>query len=332
MNVKTLGIDIAKNVFQIAGMDEKGKIILVKRLSRQKLMDFVGNFPPCVIGIEACGGSQFLARKFTEFGHDVKLMSPEFVKPYVKGGNKNDVNDAQAICEAVTRPTMRFVSSKSIEQQDLQSLHRIRERLVEEKVGLVNQIRGLLLEYGIVIPQGIQFISKKLPEIIDNTHQGLTSLGKRFFQELYEQFLDMTDKIKKFDRMIQEICHQSALCQELIKIEGIGPLTATALVASIADARAFKNGRQLSAYLGLVPRQHSSGNKHLLLGISKRGDKYLRKLLIHGARSVISNSKKLSDWITSLIQRRGKHKAYTALANKNARRIWAVMVYGTQGN
>ncbi len=279
----------------------------------------------CLIGMEACGGSNHWARTFIKLGHNVKLMSPQFVKPYVKS-NKND---AEAICEAVSRPNMRFVSVKSLEQQDIQSIHRVRSKLIQERTALVNQIRGLLSEYGIVFPKNIANIRKMLPKLLENAENELTFLARELFQDLYYELKEKDKKIKIYDKKIEAICDQNEVCQRVKEIEGIGVLTATALIATIGDASVFKNGREMSAWIGLVPKQHSSGGKDKLMGISKRGDKYLRYLLIHGARAAIFRCKnkddKKSKWVANLIERRGMHKAIVALANKNARIAWALM-------
>ena len=333
MNVKVIGIDLAKNVFQLHGIDEKGKVVLQKKVSRTKLAEVMVNLPPCLIGMEACGGAHYWARKFSSFGHTVKLMSPQYVKPYVKT-NKNDAADAEAICEAVTRSNMRFVPIKSEEQQDIQALHRIRSRLVQDRTALANQIRGLLQEYGIVIPQGITHLKKKLPDIIQSSDAWLTPIRQEIFADLYKQLISMEEKIHAYDTRIHKLCRESEVCQRLIQVPGVGPMTATALVAAIGDAKVFKNGRQMSAWLGLVPRQCSSGGKNILLGISKRGDRYLRSLLIHGARACLRHLchkvDALSQWVKKLIQRRGYNKACVALANKNVRIIWALMSHNRQ--
>ena len=329
MEIKTLGIDIAKRGFQLHGVDAKGKVVLKKRLSREALPNFMANLPSCTIGMESCSGSNYWARKFRSYGHEVKLMSPQYVKPYVKT-NKTDANDAEAICEAVTRPNMRFVSIKSAEQQDIQSLHRYRQRVVEERTALVNQIRGLLTEYGIVIPQGIGFLRKKLPEVLEEENSEITPLSREIFIQLSEDLKGIDQKVKSLDKRIDTLCKQSEDCQRIVQIAGIGALTATALVSSIGDITTFQNGRHLSAWLGLVPREYSSGNKRMLLGISKRGDRYLRTLLIHGARAFISFAKKRSVWLEDLVRRCGKQKAYVALANKNARIVWALLAKQTE--
>jgi len=329
MNITALGIDIAKNVFELHGVDSKGKTVLKKTISREKLPEFMANLPSCLIGIEACGGSHYWARKFKKMGHETKLMNPQFVKPYVKS-NKNDSHDAEAICEAVQRPTMRFVGIKAVEQQDIQAVHRIRARLVSERTALVNQIRGLLAEYGIVIAQGVQQLRKKLPIILEDTDSELSHYGRELFSDLLTQFYNVDLKIDEYDARIEKICKQSKICQRLTQITGVGALTATAMVASVGDAKVFKNGREMAAFLGLVPKQHSSGGKQVLLGISKRGDRYLRCLLVHGARAAVTRAKNLPPrrgaWINALIERRGRNRAIVALANKNARTMWALMV------
>lgn len=325
--ITTVGIDLAKNIFQLHAVDEYGKTVLKKRLSRGQLLPFVANLPACLIGMEACGGSNYWAREFVKLGHDVKLMAPQFVKPYVKS-NKNDSADAEAICEAVTRPNMRFVPIKNIESQDMQSLHRIRQRLIKGKTALMNEIRGLIQEYGVIIPQGIMKLKKALNEIIEKD-SALSNKMKSIVREVYQELLDIEEKIKFYDNEIEIVFSQNEACQRLSKIEGVGVITATAIFAAIGTGKNFENGRQFAAYLGLVPRQHSSGGKERLLGISKRGDGYLRSLLIHGARAVIQRttdkSDKRSAWINKLKITRGHNKTCVALANKNARIIWALL-------
>jgi len=334
-DVTLLGIDIAKTVFQLHGVDREGKVVLRKRLQRNKLVEFIAKLPKCTIALEACGGANYWVRRFSAFDHEVKLISPQFVKPYVKS-NKNDFNDAEGICEAGSRPNMRFVSPKGIEQQDIQSLHRIRSRLIQERTALVNQTRGLLMEYGITIPQGIGKVRKLIPEILEDAENELSVISRRFVSDLYEELDNKDKKIKKYEESLKMIFQTNKNCQKIAKIEGIGLMTATAIVADIGDAKVFKNGRHLAAFLGLVPRQHSSGNKERILGISKRGDTYIRMLLIHGARSamlrVANKTDRKSMWLKSLRERRGENIAAVALANKNVRMIWALLakdaVYG----
>jgi transposase len=326
--VTLLGIDIAKNVFQLHGVDEKGNPVLKRRLTRTKLANFIATLPPCTIVMEACGSVNHWCRKFSAMGHETKQISAQFVKPFVKT-NKNDRNDAEAICEAASRPAMRFVSSKSVWQEDIQAIHRIRSRLVQERTALVNQTRGLLAEYGIVVSQGINRIRKALPEILEDAENELSDMGRQLFSNLYEEILEKNKKIEAYNERIEQIFKTNKLCQKVSQVEGVGPMTATAIVAAVGEAKMFKNGRHFSAYLGLVPRQSSSGNKQKLLGISKRGDNYLRSLLVHGARAVVRHIGMKEDgrskWVRSVKERCGMNKATVALANKNARIIWALL-------
>lgn len=333
MNITTLGIDLAKDVFQLHATDERGKVVLTKRVRRHKLANEVAKLPNCTIGMEACGGAHYWARRFQAMGHTVKLMSPQFVKPYVKS-NKNDAHDAEACCEAVTRPSMRFVPIKQVVQQDMQAVHRVRSRLVGLRTQLTNQIRGLLAEYGIVIAQGIASVTRKLPEILEDQTNELTGAGRMLFTELEEELKWLQKRIASYDDRIKQIAKTDERCQRLQTIPGIGPITATAFLSSVGHVDVFTRGRQLSAYLGLVPRQSSSGNKTRLLGISKRGDRYLRCLLVHGARSVVKVAHRKSDpyslWIQTLIARCGTNKAVVAVANKNARIAWALLKNQTE--
>jgi len=329
-DIKVLGIDLAKNVFQLHGTNAKGKCVLRKRLSREKLAEFVAQINPCIIGIEACMSAHYWGRVFQNMGHTVRMMSPQFVKPYVLS-NKNDANDAKGIAEAVTRPDMKFVAVKNIEQQDILLLHRARELVIKQRTAQANQIRGLLMEYGIIIPQGIYKI-KMLPEILEVNKDKLTMRSIAIFSQLYEQFKIYDDQVIIYDKQIEQIAEQNSVCKEIMKIDGIGSITASAITATVSDAKIFKNGREMAAWLGLVPKQNSSGNKVKLSGISKRGDSYVRKLLVHGARSVVNICEKKEDkksiWIADKKVRRGYNKASVALANKNARVIWAIMATG----
>jgi transposase len=291
-------------------------------------MPLIAQLPPLVIGMEACGAAHYWARRFREHGHVVKLMAPQFVRPYVKS-NKYDRADAEAIGEAVTRPTMRFVPIKELAQQDFQALHRVRERLIKARTALINEIRGLLGEYGIVLPQGVTKFRQGLLPKLEQEQAKLTTLGRDLFQQLYEEWLALKERLAYYNGQLEAICQAHPVCQRLLTIPGIGPLTATALVAAVNDATHFKNGRQFAAWLGLVPRQHSTAGKPRLLGISKRGDRYLRKLLVHGARATLRWVKhkhdRRSQWIRALIERRGTNRAVVALANKNARIAWVLL-------
>lgn len=326
--VKVIGLDIAKHVFQLHGCDGKGKAVLKKRLRREQLTDFFGSISRCKVAMEATRGAHYWARVIATFGHEVKLISPQFVKPYVRG-QKNDMQDAAAICEAASRPEMRFVPQKSIAQQDMQMLHRIRSRLIANHTQVGNQIRGLLAEYGIIVPLHLSHLRKHLYALTTGPHPQLTAFAKELFAGLYEELCQLDDRIRAMEGRIQEAFRADEACQRIARIEGIGPVIATAIVAAIADGKAFCNGRQLSAWLGLVPRQHSSGDKQRLLGISKRGDPYLRMLLIHGARAVVYRSVNKTDsrnrWIADKRKKLGTTKACVAVANKNARIIWALL-------
>jgi transposase len=290
MNITTIGLDLAKSVFQVHGTDDRGKTVLTKALRRSQMTEFFAQLPPCLIGMEACGSAHFWARKLTGLGHTVKLMAPQFVKPYVKT-NKNDARDAEAICEAVGRPTMRFVAIKTPEQQALLALHRARQGLVRARTAQGNQIRGLLAEFGLVIPKGLRHLASYIPEILEDAENGLAGMSRELFARLLEHLRHLDTQVLALEAQIKAWHREDAASRRLGEIPGIGPVTASALVASIGDARNFKNGRQLSAWLGLVPRQRSTGGKSNLLGISKRGDVYLRTLLIHGARSTLRTAK-----------------------------------------
>jgi transposase len=326
--ISVLGIDIAKRLFHVVGMNERGQIVLRKRLARNALMPFIAALPPVLIGMEACGGAHYWARRFREHHHEVKLMAPQFVKPYVKS-NKNDMRDAEGIGEAVTRPTMRFVPTKEVDQQDIQALHRVRERLIGARTALVNEIHGLLHEYGIVVPKGVSKFRQTVVGKLEADKAKLTPLSQEMFGKLIDEFAALEKQLAYYQEKLEALATTHPECQRLMTIPGIGPLTATALVAAVSDASAFKNGRQFAAWLGLVPRQHSTGGKERLLGISKRGDSYLRKLLVHGARTTIRwvgrKTDRRSQWIRQLVERRGKNRTAVAVANKNARIVWALL-------
>jgi transposase len=326
--IATIGLDIAKQVFQVHGADKTGRPVLRRKLGRGEVARFFSEISPCLVGIEASGSAHYWARTLGALGHTVRLMAPQFVKPYVKS-QKNDANDAEAICEAVGRPQMRFVPQKSIAQQDLQCLHRVRSRLVACRTQLINQIRGLLAEYGIVLPQHPGQVRSGLPAVLEDAENPLTGFGRNLFRSLYEELAQLDEKIADADGRIQIAFQNHPDCRRIAAVEGVGPLIATAIVAAISNGQAFENGRQFSAWLGLVPRQNSSGGKSRLLGITKRGDPYLRTLLIHGARSVVFRAKAKSDkrslWIVDKQQRLGTTKACVAVANKNARIIWSLI-------
>lgn len=328
MTITYMGIDLAKSVFQLHGADAEGRQVLSKRLRRDQLLMELAKLPPCIIGIEACTGAFFWQRQFEKLGHTVRIIAPQYVKPFVKH-QKNDRNDAEAICTAMRQPNMKFVPTKSEEQQDIQALHRARSRLVNHRTALVSQMRGLLLDRGFPIGASIARARQAIPEILADAANGLTGMAREAIAELFE-FLGQIDlRIKAFDRKIGEVFRANAACQRLARICGIGPKTATAVIAAVGDGKEFKNGRHLSAWMGLVPRQHSSGNRQMLLGISKRGDQHLRTLLVHGARAVVRVAARRTDpfsrWVNALRERRGINRAIVAVANKNARIIWAML-------
>jgi transposase len=332
VEVTTIGIDLAKNVFGVHGVDARGRVSVRKRLVRNRLLEFLSKLPPCLVGLEACGSAHYWARKIEQLGHRVKLMSPRFVKAYRKN-DKNDANDAEAICEAVTRPSMRFVPLKSEAQQDIQALHRVREQLLKSRTALVNQVRGLLGEHGIVAPRGISSLRRLLVKILaDPERSGLSEFFGGTLVEIAERLRFLDQRIRAYDLRIERLFQNDERCQRLAKVEGVGPMVATALVAAVGNASEFTSGRELSAWLGLVPRQHSSGNRNVLLGISKRGDRYLRTLMIHGARAALRTADRKRDrrslWVSRLRLERGPNVAAVALANKNARILWALLTRG----
>lgn len=329
MKIATIGIDLAKHIFQIHGVDQYGKTIVRKQVRRAEMLAYFANLPPCLIGMEACGSAHHWARKLESYGHTVKLMAPQFVKPYVKT-NKNDMADAEAICEAVGRPNMRFVPIKNVEQQAILSVHRARQGFVKARTAQANQIRGLLSEFGIVIPQGIYSVLKQVPDILEDAENDLPGTFRHLIARLTDNLKEMDSQVDALEKQINLWHGQNEASRKLADIPGIGPITASALVATVGKAQEFKNGRQLAAWMGLVPRQKSSGGKQNLLGISKRGDTYLRTLLIHGARSVMhhaANKDETESWLGKLVTRRNKNIAAVGLANKNARIIWALLAH-----
>ncbi len=321
--ITTLAIDLAKSVFQLHGVDREGVARLRRQVRRGQLLNLIAQLPVCLVAMEACASAHYWGRQIQALGHRVKLIPPQYVKPFVKG-NKTDRNDAEAICEAALRPRMPSVALKSEEQQAVLSLHRMRELLEKQRKQLANQLRGLLGEFGIAIPQGVAPLRAALPEAI----QSVPGLLRSSLQQAQERLTELHEQCKAHTRQIEELASGSPLCRRFMQEGGIGPITASAFAATIGDPSHYRNGRQLSASLGIVPRQHSSGGKPVLLGISKRGDSYLRMLLVHGGRALVSHAAKKSDrlstWLQQLATRRGVNKAAVAMANKNARRLWAI--------
>lgn len=330
MTITTVGLDIAKQVIQVHAVDERGKPVLRKQLKRQQVLPFFANLAPCLIGIEACGGAHDWARRLSALGHTVKLMAPQFVKPYRKA-NKHDAADAEAICEAVSRPSMRFVPVKNAEQQASMALHRVRQGFVADRTAQGNQIRGLLAEFGLVVPKGMAALKQRLPGILGDAENGLPGAFRDLLRTLADHLAELDRQVEDITRRIEAVHRENPLSRRLAQIPGIGPLIATALLAAIGDIRSFANGRQLAAWLGLVPKQSSTGGHTRILGISKRGDVYLRTLLIHGARSALKAAKNKADddgtWLTRLADRRNPNIAAVALANKNARIAFALLAH-----
>lgn len=322
-NVTTIGIDLAKNSFSVHGVDAAGAVVLRKTVSRARLMGLLMEQPPCLIGLEACSGAHEWARRLQQFGHRVKLMAPRFVAPYRKNG-KNDGNDAEAICEAVSRPQMRFIPIKTAEQQSILCLHRVRQGFIEERTATINRLRGLLAEFGFVLPQSSAAVRQGVGELLEQ----LPPHAARALGDLLEHLRTLDVRVREYEHSIQAHTRESRAAQLALQRQGIGPITASALVASVGDAREFRNGRQFSAWLGLVPRQHSTGGKQRLGHITARGDPYLRTLLVMGARSVLQRAPgqtdPLSRWALAVRARRGYHRACVAVAAKNARVVWAM--------
>jgi len=330
MNISRIGIDLAKNVFQLHGVDRRGKVVWKRRLKRDQWLKavMVHAEPGCEMGMEACGGAHHWARELEARGFTVRLIAPQFVKPYVKS-NKNDANDAEAICEAMSRPNMRFVTIKSVAQQDIQATHRIRSELMTQRTAKSNQIRGLVAEYGLVAPLTLRALRAAIPCWLEDADNGLTTHFRSLLHGVWTDLVALDDRVLDLDRQIEKLAKSNEVTRRLQQLRGVGPMVATALVATVGNAKQYHRGRQMAAAIGLTPRQHSSGGKDRLLGISKRGDVYLRTLLIHGARSVVSQAKhkddRLSRWVTSIAIRRHPNVAAVALANKTARMAWAML-------
>jgi transposase len=322
--VTTIGIDLAKHVFALHGVNGAGRVVLRRIVRRERLMETVATLSPCLIGMETGSGAHEWARRFEALGHTVRLMAPKFVSPYRRNA-KNDGNDAEAICEAVTRPGMRFVPIKSAEQQAVLALHRVRQGFIEERTGTINRIRGLLAEFGVALPLRSDAVRRKARAAVEH----LPALARRAIEDLCAHLSELDTKLLSYDRDIEAQARQSEPARRLMKIRGVGPLSALAIVATVGNARDFRSGRQFAAWLGLTPRQHSSGGKNRLGSITKRGDPYLRTLFILGARSVLNtaarHADRMSRWISAVQSRRGYFRTLVAIANKNARIAWALL-------
>jgi len=331
MEIHTIGIDLGKTIFHLVGLNQSGEVVVRKKFSRAQLLHFTANRDVHLIGMEACGGAHFLGRALREQGHEVRLIPAQYVKPYVKT-NKSDYIDAEAIAEAVGRPTMRFVPIKSDDQLDMQSLHRVRERWVMRRTAVINQIRGLLLERGITLRTGRRHLDEALPAIVEDAEAKLSGALRSLLWQLKLELDQLTIRLEEADALIQQTAQDNEACRRLDAIPGIGPLTATALIAAIGHGAAFRKGREFAAWVGLVPREHSTGGKQKLFGISKRGNSYLRTLFVHGARAVLQFREKqsagLKAWLAQLTSRAHYNVAAVALANKLARIAWAVLAKG----
>jgi transposase len=333
--ITTIGIDLAKNSFSVYGVNAKGKCVLQRTLNRSGVIRFFANLPECLVGMEACASSEYWARTIESLGHTVRRIHPRYVKAFLLGA-KNDTNDAAAICEAVQRPNMRFVPHKSPEQVDIQCVHRIRQGYVRSRTALINQVRGLLGEYGIVMRQGATQVRNHLPAIIHDEDNALSNLMRQNLASLYDSLCFFDHQIAEQEKILQTFAKENEACKRLMQVPGIGFITATILLSVAGIASNFKNGRGFAAFFGLVPHQNSTGGKTKLLGISKRGDRYIRTLLVHGARAVLrsamikqASGEKQFTWLLDLAARRGTKRACVGLANKTARIAWSLLAHGT---
>ena len=334
MKISRVGVDLAKNVFQVHGVDSRGKVVWKRQLRRSQWLRALAEQidTDCEIGMEACGGAHHWARELQSRGYQVKLIPPQFVKPYVKG-NKNDASDAAAICEAMSRADMTYVAVKTVEQQDIQALHRVRASVMGRRTATSNQIRGLVAEYGLVAPKDLRPLRRAIPDWLEDAENGLTDRFRRLLHELWQELLRLDQRLAELDGEIEIIAETHADAKRLLKLRGVGPLVATALVARFGDGSHFKRGRQAAASVGLTPRHHGTGGKNRIYGLSKEGDRYLRSILIHGARAVVSQAKRrddrLSVWVTDLKERSHMNVAAVALANKTVRMAWSMLKHGT---
>jgi transposase len=333
MHISSVGIDLGKTTFHLVALDDHGKVVIKQKFSRKQLLAYTANLGSALVGVEACSGAHFIGAALRDQGHDVRLIPAQFVKPFLKS-NKNDFLDAEAIAEAVARQNMRFVPIKTDDQLDLQALHRVRDRLVHRRTALINQIRGFLLERGITFAKGPANLRKQMPAILEDAEQNLTPRMRNLLIHLWQEWKYLNSDIERISGDIDAIACQDAACQRLRQIPGVGPLVATATVAAIGNVAAFRKGREFAAWLGLVPRQHSTGGKARLLGISKRGSIYLRRMFIHGARAMLLRVKydtgRLGQWAHQLELRAPRNKVIVAVANKLARIAWAVLSSGNE--
>jgi len=331
MEIRSVGIDLGKTTFHLVALGDNGKVLLKKKFTQKQLIAFTANMQTSLIGMEACSGAHFLGRTLREQGHDVKLIPAQFVKPFVKS-NKNDFIDAEAIAEAVTRENMRFVPIKTDDQLDLQALHRVRDRLIARRTSVINQLRAFLLERGLVFAKSPAKLRERIPETLENADEKITPRMRNLLALLWEEWKDLDQQLDDLNQEVERIASSDPACMRLRQIPGIGPLVATAIVAAIGNGAAFRKGRDFAAWTGLVPKQYSTGGKTKLAGISKRGNRYLRKILIHGARSVVFRSKReriaMGEWMNTLEARASRNVLIVAMANKLARIAWAVLSSG----
>lgn len=333
MKVKLIGIDLAKNIFQVCALNQAGKVIFNKSIRRKHLISQIQNLEPTLIAMEACASANYWGRCFEAMGHRVLLIPPQHCKPFVRSG-KNDARDALAICEAANRPNLHVVPIKTLEQQDLQLLHRIRQRHIRNTTALANQIRGIAREYGVDFPIGIRALKQALPAALEDADNALTVTARELLHELYCELITMMEKSNAYLARIQELAKTFPAYERLIALPGIGPVVASAMLAAVGDARQFRNGRQMGAWLGLVPRQYGTGGKVTLQGVTKNGDRYLRAMVIHGARATLRWSRKkdsaLARWVLPIEKRRGTNRAVVALANKIVRISWNILTKGEE--
>jgi len=331
MKITTVGIDLAKNVFAVSAADARGKVVQRKQLRRSQVLEFLHQLEPCMVAMEACGGSNHWARAIKQLGHEVRLLSPARVAPY-RHGSKHDRNDADAICEAARRPEMRYVAVKSVAQQDQLALHRVRTQLLKQRIAQSNEMRALLYERGITARLGAAGLRQALAQALEDDNPEVSGVMRQTLIEMSGWLRELEQRLAELTARIKQAVKQDERCVRLMEVPGVGPLSASALVATVGNAREFRSGRELSAFLGLTPRQHSSGGRTMLLGISKHGDRYLRTLLIHGARALLYRKHRSAHprarWAARLLARRGPNVAAVALANHNARLLWALLSRG----
>jgi transposase len=333
MKVTLIGIDLAKSIFQVCGVNQAGKLVFNRQVRRARLMELLMQYPDATMAMEACSGSNYWGRELQKRGFRVMLIPPQHVKPFVKG-NKNDRNDAFAITEAAKRPNLKCVEPRTLVQTDMIQVHRVLDRMIRQRTALINQIRGFLSEYGVVVARGKEKLLAAMPDLLEDAENGLTPPSRALYQAMYDDWRQMNESIDRIDKVLKGQANTDEAAQRLMQLKGVAVKISTATIAHAGNGHGYKNGRHFSANLGLVPKEHSSGGKQKLGGITKRGNRYLRRLLIQGAWSVVRNADKsddrLSRWARQLVERRGKHKAVVAVANKMARIMWSMLYHQTE--